>query len=109
MDYSVPCMKKLLQHSGIIPDELRSSNANSNDSRIGKPNAISFGYSFGDKNQTSRITDSSMPDITWKKLCEAIMRETDPQKLLALVEELNRTLDQREKELKIEGDTSAFE
>jgi hypothetical protein len=30
------------------------------------------------------------------------MRETDPQKLLALVEELNRTLDQREKDLKAE-------
>jgi hypothetical protein len=41
-----------------------------------------------------------MSDVTWKSLCEAIMRETDPQKLLALVEELNHTLDQREKDLK---------
>lgn len=43
-----------------------------------------------------------MPDSTWKELCEAIMRETDAQKLLALVEELNRILDEREKELKKE-------
>lgn len=52
----------------------------------------------------------SMPDSTWKQLCEAIMRETDPQKLLALVEELNRTLDQREKDLKSErGAQPTFE
>ena len=51
-----------------------------------------------------------MPDYTWKHLCEAIMRETDTQKLLALVEELNRTLDQREKDLKSErGVQVAFE
>lgn len=51
-----------------------------------------------------------MPDNTWKELCEAIMRETDPQKLLALVEELNRTLDKREKDLKKErGNQPAFE
>lgn len=30
------------------------------------------------------------------------MRENDPQKLLALVEELNRTLDQRERDLKLQ-------
>lgn len=52
----------------------------------------------------------SMPDNTWKELCEAIMRETDPQKLLALVEELNRTLDKREKDLKKErGAQPAFD
>jgi hypothetical protein len=51
-----------------------------------------------------------MPDSTWKQLCEAIMRESDPQKLLALVEELNRTLDEREKVLKKErGAQPAFE
>jgi hypothetical protein len=35
------------------------------------------------------------------------MRETDPQKLLALVEELNRTLDQRERDLKKERGASS--
>jgi len=51
-----------------------------------------------------------MLDNRWKELCEAIMRETDPQKLLALVEELNRTLDEREKELKKErGAQAAFD
>jgi len=36
----------------------------------------------------------------WKELCEAIMREPDPQKLLELVEKLNLTLEERENELK---------
>ena len=36
----------------------------------------------------------------WKDLCEAIMREPDPQKLMELVEELNLTLEERENELK---------
>jgi hypothetical protein len=51
-----------------------------------------------------------MSDSTWKELCEAIMRETDPHKLLALVEELNLTLDKRERDLKSQrGAQPAFE
>ncbi len=41
-----------------------------------------------------------MDDQTWRTLCEQIMQERDPQKLIALVAELNRALDQRERSLK---------
>jgi hypothetical protein len=41
-----------------------------------------------------------MGDRSWKDLCEAIMQEGDPQKLMTLVDELNRALDQRESELR---------
>jgi hypothetical protein len=36
-----------------------------------------------------------MTDTPWKHLCEAIMKEQDPQKLLALVDELNRELERQ--------------
>ena len=36
-----------------------------------------------------------MTDTPWKHLCEAIMKEQDPEKLLALVDELNRELEQQ--------------
>jgi hypothetical protein len=32
----------------------------------------------------------------WRKLCEAAAQETDPDKLLSLVIELNKVLDERE-------------
>jgi hypothetical protein len=37
----------------------------------------------------------NLTDTPWKHLCEAIMNEQDPQKLLALVDELNRELEQQ--------------
>jgi len=37
----------------------------------------------------------NLTDTPWKHLCEAIMKEQDPQKLLALVDELNRELEQQ--------------
>jgi hypothetical protein len=36
----------------------------------------------------------------WRELSEAVSRETDPKKLLELVEELNRVLEERENQLK---------
>jgi hypothetical protein len=36
----------------------------------------------------------------WKDLCEAIMLEHDPARLMELVQRLNDTLDTREAELK---------
>jgi len=36
----------------------------------------------------------------WRELCEAIMKEQDPQRLSDLVKELNIALDQREIELR---------
>ncbi len=36
----------------------------------------------------------------WKELSEAVSREQDPQKLLELVEELDKALEQRENALK---------
>ena len=38
-----------------------------------------------------------MNDTTWRELCEAIMKEQDPNKLLNLVDDLNRELERREK------------
>ena len=36
-----------------------------------------------------------MGDSPWKQLCAAIMEEQDPQRLLALVDQLNRELEQQ--------------
>jgi hypothetical protein len=36
-----------------------------------------------------------LSDSPWKQLCEAITKEQDPQKLLALVDELNRELERQ--------------
>ena len=36
----------------------------------------------------------------WKELSEAVSREQDPQKLLELVEELDKALEQHEKAMK---------
>ena len=36
----------------------------------------------------------------WKELCALASKEQDPDKLLALVEELNRLLDEREQRLR---------
>lgn len=36
----------------------------------------------------------------WRELCEAIMKEQDPQRLSDLVKELNIALDERELELR---------
>jgi hypothetical protein len=41
-----------------------------------------------------------MIERNWQELCEAIMKEQDPQALLTLVDELNRVLDRRERQLK---------
>ena len=36
----------------------------------------------------------------WRELSEAVSRETDPNRLMELVEELNRVLEERENQLK---------
>jgi hypothetical protein len=41
-----------------------------------------------------------MNDTRWRELCDAIMKEQDPNKLLNLVDDLNRELERREKETK---------
>lgn len=41
-----------------------------------------------------------MDDTKWRELCQRIMAEKDPDKLWALVEELNRTLEKREEQLR---------
>jgi hypothetical protein len=43
-------------------------------------------------------TMSNSRDDRWKELCEAIMREVDSKRLMELVEKLNRTLEERERE-----------
>jgi len=44
-----------------------------------------------------------MREPTWRELCEAIMKETDPDKLLGLVQSLNQALEARETELRYRG------
>jgi len=41
-----------------------------------------------------------MSEERWRELCEAIMKETDPGRLLRLVEALNNELGERQGELK---------
>ena len=41
-----------------------------------------------------------MSEERWRELCEAIMKETDPGRLLRLVEALNDELGRRQGELK---------
>jgi hypothetical protein len=42
-------------------------------------------------------------DTIWQKLCQRIMEEKNPQKLWELVDELNRTLELREQQLRQTG------
>jgi hypothetical protein len=41
-----------------------------------------------------------MEENNWRELCEQIMKENDPQKLMDLVEQLNQALEAREEELR---------
>jgi hypothetical protein len=45
-------------------------------------------------------TSALMDDNRWRELCRLIMTEQDPVKLWALVNELNKTFDDREQELR---------
>jgi hypothetical protein len=44
-----------------------------------------------------------MGENNWQELCERIMQETDPERLISLVEQLNLALDKREQELRHAG------
>ena len=50
-----------------------------------------------------------MVNRSWRELCEAIMVERDPQKLMLLVEQLNQTLAQRERDLNNAGNCPLIE
>jgi hypothetical protein len=41
-----------------------------------------------------------MAENNWRELCEQIMKENDPEKLMDLVEQLNQALETREEELR---------
>lgn len=41
-----------------------------------------------------------MGENNWRELCERIMKESDPDKLMELVERLNQALEEREEELR---------
>lgn len=41
-----------------------------------------------------------MGENNWRELCEQIMKENDPDKLMELVEQLNQALEAREEELR---------
>jgi len=42
----------------------------------------------------------------WRQLCELAAIEQDPERLLALVKEINRLLDEKEKRLREESEQS---
>jgi len=41
-----------------------------------------------------------MRENNWRELCEQITKESDPEKLMELVEQLNQALEAREEELR---------
>jgi hypothetical protein len=43
-------------------------------------------------------------DERWRELCERASKEQDPQKLVALVQRINRILEEREKKLRKSGE-----
>jgi hypothetical protein len=61
-----------------------------------------YGFGQQEEDRTTR-----MDNQTWKSLCEAIMLEKDPQRLMTLVEELNQALEHREQELRTSRKYSA--
>jgi hypothetical protein len=44
--------------------------------------------------------EERMPDAEWRELCEQASRETDPDKLLEIIERLNQVLERREQQLR---------
>ena len=46
------------------------------------------------------MSEINMNELSWRELCEAIMKETDPEQLMNLVDRLNMVLEQREVELR---------
>jgi len=50
------------------------------------------------KNTNGAEIGAQMTDTRWRQLCIAIMHEADPQRLLTLVEALNRELEQRDEQ-----------
>jgi hypothetical protein len=47
----------------------------------------------------TRTKDVHMIESTWKELCKQIVDEDDPQRLMSLVEALNKELEKREQQL----------
>ena len=41
-----------------------------------------------------------MPDTEWRELCEQASKETDPDKLIKIIERLNEVLERREQQLR---------
>jgi hypothetical protein len=45
------------------------------------------------------VEGGNMHEITWKKLCQEIMHEKDPERLFALADALNKVLDHQQVDL----------
>ncbi len=48
----------------------------------------------------AHMSEINMNELSWRELCEAIMKETNPEQLMDLVDRLNLVLEQREVELR---------
>jgi hypothetical protein len=44
--------------------------------------------------------EERMPDTEWRELCEQASKETDPDKLIKIIERLNEVLERREQQLR---------
>jgi hypothetical protein len=44
--------------------------------------------------------EERMPDAEWRELCEQASKETDPDKLIKIIERLNEVLERRERQLR---------
>ena len=67
----------------------------------------SLGYTFATapiKNYKQRSEMKGEKLEQWRQLCELAAVEQDPEKLLALVKEINRLLDVKEKRLRQKSD-----
>ena len=60
---------------------------------------MAHAFPFRDNRKETTMT-SSTQDERWKKLCEAIVDEEDSNRLMELVNKLNRVLEERETEFK---------
>jgi hypothetical protein len=64
-----------------------------------KVNALNENYKLNQDERSSMIDGDNSKEL-WMKLCEKAAVEQDPEKLVALAQEICRLLDEREKRLK---------
>lgn len=82
---------------GILSDAVDPTRANLRLALLTLPLRALYGY----------ISTMASPDDNWKELCAKATVEQDPRRLLELITEINRILDQRENGKKTPAGTEA--